>query len=733
MGFYEIHKADGTYKTYKFFSEMLNDFDRDDLIVLYRLFNEMYASTRPGFDDLMLWGDMKIMFDPDENGYTYKNALDGNFYVELCAPEMAYELLKFIRHPDAAIDDPRPAAGSFNMTNVRCLSAHVIKLRDMPEGVLVLSGLSRVWKNRLCGLVLRGVDRNVMGIHNFICLPEWTGAEVQEEPHLDDLAVGTPSSKITAKAKASQKLKASTYGVASAFVASGTRVDSQGKGIMVDDVVAPSGGVSRQRPSSRPASSFRDVSGDAIYTDFFPFSAGPYYATYPEDGVAGNCEFTREELDAPYRPTFGVQTKEVFKDLALYSRLKGYEEKVAGLTRLELQVSTLKKQVYGLNDNLANSNASFAKSKANGKERKKKIKSLSKSLDNLHSEVARLFATLNQATILEAKRDEEILLLKATPSEFSSFFRGQFQGLSRSFLLLMSLVEFKVNSCLWILVLDLSERLVEASPLVAQTDYAFLNKIFEYAIESLSVILQLEPEKLVRPANVPIPRDTRVSPPITKESTVIPISKSLELSANVVLASFVVALEQNEEQGTSYVLDDVAEVTVVGSERGSFGFTDVVVALSASEKGDGSAPSTVEKFGFAPGALLVALPFLLLLVSSIDGLVLIPTDTSWLRNSSFIVSSLVNTSAFRFKIFGRCVIQNMWNRVVASIISPLYLLSCSVAKAASPANSTSQSMAWLDTLNFNWMAYEYIFSLGLTRIIPTLKPSSIVSLPKYNL
>ncbi|GKB05045.1 putative ribonuclease H-like domain-containing protein [Tanacetum coccineum] len=73
MRFYEIHRADGNYKTYKFFSEMLNDFDRDDLIMLYRLFNEKYASTRPGFDDLMLWGDMKIMFDPDENGKIWKN------------------------------------------------------------------------------------------------------------------------------------------------------------------------------------------------------------------------------------------------------------------------------------------------------------------------------------------------------------------------------------------------------------------------------------------------------------------------------------------------------------------------------------------------------------------------------------------------------------------------------------------------------------------------------------
>ncbi|GKB44314.1 hypothetical protein Tco_0889256 [Tanacetum coccineum] len=88
----------------------------------------------------------------------------------------------------------------------------------------------------------------------------------------------------------------------------------QGKGVMVDDVVASSAGASRSRPSSGPAPSFRNVSGDAIHTNFFPFSVGLYYATYPMDGVARNCEFTREEWDAPYRPTFRVLPKEVFKD-----------------------------------------------------------------------------------------------------------------------------------------------------------------------------------------------------------------------------------------------------------------------------------------------------------------------------------------------------------------------------------------------------------------------------------
>ncbi|GKB70845.1 hypothetical protein Tco_0932257 [Tanacetum coccineum] len=42
----------------------------------------------------------------------------------------------------------------------------------------------------------------------------------------------------------------------------------------------------------------------------------PYYATYPEDGVTGNCKFSHEEWDAPHQPTLMVLTKEVFKDPA---------------------------------------------------------------------------------------------------------------------------------------------------------------------------------------------------------------------------------------------------------------------------------------------------------------------------------------------------------------------------------------------------------------------------------
>ncbi|GKA34901.1 hypothetical protein Tco_0721330 [Tanacetum coccineum] len=103
------------------------------------------------------------------------------------------------RHPHLTIDDPRPATSSFNMADVHRLSAHVIKLRDMPKGVLVLSGLSRVWKNRFCDPVLRGADGNVMGqpFKGFPSLPA-TADVVIPNPTTEDLAAGTPSSKILA-------------------------------------------------------------------------------------------------------------------------------------------------------------------------------------------------------------------------------------------------------------------------------------------------------------------------------------------------------------------------------------------------------------------------------------------------------------------------------------------------------------------------------------------------------
>nr|GEW71602.1 hypothetical protein [Tanacetum cinerariifolium] len=66
MMYYQIIIADGSSKNYKIFSEMLDYFDRQDVIDLHRLVQERYDITSLEGYDLLLWGDLKILFEPNE-------------------------------------------------------------------------------------------------------------------------------------------------------------------------------------------------------------------------------------------------------------------------------------------------------------------------------------------------------------------------------------------------------------------------------------------------------------------------------------------------------------------------------------------------------------------------------------------------------------------------------------------------------------------------------------------
>ncbi|GJU34693.1 hypothetical protein Tco_1183047 [Tanacetum coccineum] len=66
-------KGDGSSKNYKILSEMLYDFDRQDVVELYRLVNERYSSSKPEGYDLMLWGDLHTFFEPDEESEIWMN------------------------------------------------------------------------------------------------------------------------------------------------------------------------------------------------------------------------------------------------------------------------------------------------------------------------------------------------------------------------------------------------------------------------------------------------------------------------------------------------------------------------------------------------------------------------------------------------------------------------------------------------------------------------------------
>ncbi|GJT51508.1 hypothetical protein Tco_0977665 [Tanacetum coccineum] len=76
--YYQIFRGDGSSKNYKILSEMLEDFDRQDVEELYRLVKERYAASRPEGFDLMLWRDLHTLFEPDEEDELRKNQHEYN-------------------------------------------------------------------------------------------------------------------------------------------------------------------------------------------------------------------------------------------------------------------------------------------------------------------------------------------------------------------------------------------------------------------------------------------------------------------------------------------------------------------------------------------------------------------------------------------------------------------------------------------------------------------------------
>ncbi|GKD40902.1 hypothetical protein Tco_1261109, partial [Tanacetum coccineum] len=109
LSYWKITRAYGSSKFYKVFSMMLEDFDRQDLVDLHRLVKERSASRALEGYDLILWGDLKTMFEPSEEDDVWTNQHDWSLIswklYETCRVhtllvdadfenEMAYELIR---------------------------------------------------------------------------------------------------------------------------------------------------------------------------------------------------------------------------------------------------------------------------------------------------------------------------------------------------------------------------------------------------------------------------------------------------------------------------------------------------------------------------------------------------------------------------------------------------------------------------------------------------------------
>nr|GFA90538.1 hypothetical protein [Tanacetum cinerariifolium] len=109
--YYQIIRADRKTQMYMVFSKMLESFDREDLVALYNLVKAKFKSTRPMEDlDLLLWGDLKTMFEPHVEDETYMLVdktypltpptltmmLEKKLQIDYQS-KMAYQLLKLIK------------------------------------------------------------------------------------------------------------------------------------------------------------------------------------------------------------------------------------------------------------------------------------------------------------------------------------------------------------------------------------------------------------------------------------------------------------------------------------------------------------------------------------------------------------------------------------------------------------------------------------------------------------
>ncbi|GJZ87454.1 hypothetical protein Tco_0659064, partial [Tanacetum coccineum] len=115
-----------------------------------------------------------------------------------------------------------------------------------------------------------------------------------------------------------------------------------------------------------PTLASRDPTSDDIDMDFFPFAPGPYYATYPEDGVVVDsyedpnvCKTMVGQFPTPgemVRIEALTDDRLTGKMSVLYCLMVSHRgEFLARYRGLESQVSSSKKQVPDLNDKVVRS------------------------------------------------------------------------------------------------------------------------------------------------------------------------------------------------------------------------------------------------------------------------------------------------------------------------------------------------------------------------------------------
>nr|GEX14488.1 retrovirus-related Pol polyprotein from transposon TNT 1-94 [Tanacetum cinerariifolium] len=361
-------------------------------------------------------------------------------------------------------------------------------------------------------------------------------------PTLKDLAAATLNSKVLSKAEYSKKRRPLLLEERGGFTASIAEVPrnrgSRGKAIMDNVVDIPNRSVDHSQAFTGPAPVSRDPIGDVIDKDFFLFAPDPYYATYLEVGVViGSYKLIREKWDGLHHPILNILTKEVFKDPNVCKTMVDQFPTPREMVRIKALTDDHLAEKMSVLHCFLMSHRGKLLAWPKGRNEKIRLSLFPKAWINLLPKLPVLPRTLTRPRVYKhslAEKDAKIVWLKASPLSLCLSSKVVFKAWFGSSFLVMNLVGFKSG-------------IAEATLLVATTDYLFLNKVAAYSTQPLSVIVDLEPDRLAHPAVVLAPRADGVSPPLTKELTVTPAPSSAEMFSKDVPPSSVADSGQNKE------------------------------------------------------------------------------------------------------------------------------------------------------------------------------------------
>ncbi|GKD25646.1 hypothetical protein Tco_1231860 [Tanacetum coccineum] len=103
--YYRVFRYDGSSRWIKTFFEMVQRLDRLDLVELHNLVMQRFETITPEGVDLVLWGDLRTMFDARAEDELWQNQKDGisragismKILIAESASDVAYDLLRFIQ------------------------------------------------------------------------------------------------------------------------------------------------------------------------------------------------------------------------------------------------------------------------------------------------------------------------------------------------------------------------------------------------------------------------------------------------------------------------------------------------------------------------------------------------------------------------------------------------------------------------------------------------------------